>query len=124
MKIKLSQRNDVEIELRDAVIEMEKLPREYKVKLLMEIYDKALALAIEPVSITYRDVQEIKSSAIRNIVEMPGKIAIGGKDLPNNDNKHVAMINATIGALNRLEALRKLPVIDITDPNIDSGDEW
>jgi len=115
VKVNLPQREEIRDELHRALDKMERLPREYKLKLLMGIYDKALFLNITPMNITYSDILSIKNAALTNIKEMPSKIFISGRTVYPDDARHIAMINATIGILNKLEALKRLPKINFTD---------
>jgi len=120
----LDQRKKVEQDLKEALNEMERLPREYQLKTLMQVYDKHLMLGTAPVKVSHYDLMVIISNAKQAMVDLPGRLVVSKKELYQSDIRFVAMLESFIGCLNRLECFKRLPMIDKTPQDIEYGDDY
>ena len=120
----LDQRKKVEQDLKDALSEIEKFPKEFQIKALMQIYDKHILLNTISIKISYYDLINIISNAKQTMINMPARFFVSNKEICSEDIRFVAMLESFISRLNRLECFKRLPIIDKTPQNIEYGDDW
>jgi len=120
----LDQRKKVEQEIKETLSEIERFPKEFQIKALMQIYDKHILLNTMSVKISYYDLINIISNAKQAMINMPARLFVSNKEICSEDIRFVAMLESFISRLNRLECFKRLPMIDKTPQDIEYGDDY
>jgi len=113
-KIELDQRRVVSQDVLETIDKMKGLDSHFQFKMMMELYDKHLVLNTEPVIVKYRDIVKIISDAKSAMSDLPGNLKVTKENISNDDIRFIAILEALISNLNRMEAFKKLPRIDYT----------
>ena len=109
-------RDYIERELREAILNEPSSLAEYKTKAAMPVFDKYLHLMMQDASLTFSDFNMIKDLAKQNLSNKYARIKISGIDIENdNDKKLLAMVEACIMILNKKQCLSKVVRVDYTD---------
>lgn len=112
--IKLPERTEVKDEVRLALEEERSSPIEYKIKAIMEIFDKRLDLKINEERLDQSDLLMIVNEAKTRMANMPPTAMVSGKIVDPEDERFLAMAEATIAILNRKQCFKKFPKFDKT----------
>lgn len=111
----MSDREQVEREIREFLEKADNLTRDDKIKYLRALFEKHFEFQKLDHLVNYYDFHYIVSCAKSNYLQIKTPALISRKHLSPHETAHVAMIQAVVGYLNQKGLLRKLIKFDFTE---------